>query len=78
MLSEGLGLMVAGIGVVFAFLALMVLIMNLAAMFFEKFADCFQDEVVPTVKPRKAAIKQSDDELAEIAAAIAAVKACAG
>lgn len=78
MLGEGLGLMAAGISVVFAFLTLMVLLMNLAAMFFEKFADWFEEEVIPSAKSGKAVIQQSDNELAEIAAAIAAVKACVG
>ncbi len=78
MLIEGLGLMVTGMGVVFAFLTLLVLAMNVSARFFEKFADKFVDEGIPTVKPKKAVIQQPNDELAEIAAAIAAVKACTG
>lgn len=78
MLTEGLGLMVAGMGVVFSFLTLLVLTMNVTAMFFEKFADHFQDEAVPSGKSKKVVVQQSDDELAEIAVAIAAAKACAG
>ena len=78
MINEGLSLMVTGMGVVFAFLTLLVLSMNLAAGFFQKFADLFEEEPLPSAKPRTAVIQQSDDELAEIAAAIAAVKACTG
>ena len=78
MLIEGLSLMFTGMSVVFAFLTLLVLSMNLAAGFFEKFSDMFEEAPLPSAKPRKAVIQQSDDELAEIAAAIAAVKACTG
>lgn len=78
MISEGLSLMVTGMGVVFAFLTLLVLCMNLAASFFEKFSDLFVDDPLPAAKPKTAATGQSNDELAEIAAAIAAVKACTG
>ncbi|MBU1171734.1 MAG: OadG family protein [Proteobacteria bacterium] len=77
MLTEGLGLMVAGMGVVFAFLTLLVLSMNASAKFFEIFADYFV-EVVPVVKSKAAVVRQSDDELAAVAVAIAAAKACAG
>ena len=77
MLIEGLGLMVTGMCVVFAFLTLLVLSMNISARFFETFADKFADDVPTPVKPKTAVIQQSD-ELAEIAAAIAAVKACTG
>lgn len=78
MLTEGLGLMVAGMGVVFAFLTLLVLAMNAASKFFEVFADYFQEEVVAAAPAKKAVVQQSDDQLAEIAIAIAAAKACAG
>ncbi len=80
MLIEGLGLMVTGMCVVFSFLTLLVLAMNVSARFFETFADKFEDEVPKAAKPKTAVIQKSgsDDELAEIAAAIAAVKACTG
>lgn len=79
MLTEGLGLMVAGMGVVFAFLTLLVLAMNASAKFFEIFADYFVEEApAPAVKPKAAVVQQSEDELAAVAIAIAAAKACAG
>jgi oxaloacetate decarboxylase gamma subunit len=76
MLTEGLGLMVAGMGVVFAFLTLLVLAMTASAKFFEIFADYFV-EAVPAVAPKATVVRQSDDELAAVAVAIAAAKACA-
>lgn len=79
MLTEGLGLMVAGMGVVFAFLTLLVLAMTAAAKFFEIFADYFVEEAPkPVTKPKAAVVRQSEDQLAEVAVAIAAAKACAG
>ena len=79
MLTEGLGLMVAGMGVVFAFLTLLVLAMTVSAKFFEVFADYFVEEApAPVAKPKATVVQQSEDELAEIAVAIAAAKACAG
>ena len=79
MLTEGLGLMVAGMGVVFAFLTLLVLAMNASAKFFEMFADYFVEEApAPAAKPKAAVARQSnEDEFAAIAIAIAAAKACA-
>jgi oxaloacetate decarboxylase (Na+ extruding) subunit gamma len=76
MLMEGLGLMVAGMGVVFAFLTLLVLAMNASAKFFEIFADYFvEPETAPAVKPKATVVRQSEDELAAVAIAIAAAKA---
>lgn len=74
MLAEGFGLMFAGMGVVFSFLVLMVLLMNGAAKFFETFAHWFEEE--PVVAPRQMVVKPSEDELASVAVAIAAAKHC--
>ncbi len=76
MLTEGLGLMVTGMGVVFAFLTLLVMTMLASAKFFDRFSDYFQEET-PEQKPRTGGPQQSEDVLAEIAVAIAAAKACA-
>jgi sodium pump decarboxylase gamma subunit len=76
MLAEGFELMVAGMGVVFAFLTLMVVLMNGAAKFFETFAHWFEEEE-QVVAPRPAVVKPSEDELASVAVAIAAAKKCA-
>lgn len=75
MIVEGLGLMVAGMGVVFAFLTLLVYAMKISAKVLVRFADA---EVTgrPMVKTPTAVLQQAGDELAEIAVAIAAVKAC--
>jgi len=73
MIAEGFGLMIAGMGVVFAFLTLMVLLMNGAAKFFETFAHWFEEEQ-QVAAPRPAVVKPSDDELASVAIAIAAAK----
>ena len=81
MLTEGLYLMVTGMSVVFAFLSLLVLAMNISAGFFNSFSSIFGDDVVPsspTSKKTTGTILQPSDELAEVAVAIAAVKACTG
>ena len=76
MLAEGFRLMFVGMGVVFAFLVLMVLLMNGAAKFFETFAHWFEEEE-QVVAPRQMVVKPSEDELASVAVAIAAAKNCA-
>ena len=76
MLAEGFGLMFAGMGVVFSFLILMVLLMNAAAKFFETYAHWFEEEE-QVVAPRPVVVKPSEDELASVAVAIAAAKNCA-
>ncbi len=76
MLAEGFGLMFAGMGVVFSFLVLMVLLMNGAAKFFETFAHWFEEEE-QVVAPRQMVVKPSEDELTSVAVAIAAAKNCA-
>lgn len=75
MIVEGLGLMVAGMGVVFAFLTLLVYAMKISAKV-ERFADA-EVKSGPLGTTKTAVIQQAGDELAEIAVAIAAVKACA-
>jgi sodium pump decarboxylase gamma subunit len=77
MLNEGLGLMVAGMGVVFAFLFLLVIAMQLSAKFFEVFKDYFPEELPQVKAVTGTVLAQSNDKLAEIAVAIAAVKAYA-
>ncbi|BCS98004.1 hypothetical protein DSLASN_36360 [Desulfoluna limicola] len=76
MIVEGLGLMVAGMGVVFAFLTLLVYAMKISAKVLERFADA-EVKSGPLGTTKTAVIQQAGDELAEIAVAIAAVKACA-
>ena len=76
MIIEGLGLMIAGMGVVFAFLTLLVCTMKVSAKALARFADA--DETVgPLVKTTTATTTAAADNLAEIAVAIAAAKACA-
>ena len=78
MIVEGLGLMIAGMGVVFAFLTLLVAAMKVSAKVLERFADA-DVTVEPLVKPTTAttAKAKAKDNMAEIAVAIAAAKACA-
>ncbi len=68
-MAEGFVLLIIGMVTVFAFLQLMVMIMNLSAKFFIKFAHLF-----PEAKSVPAAPAPSFD-FTEIAVAIAAVKA---
>ena len=78
MLSEGLGLMAAGMGMVFAFLILLVLVMKASAKLFSHFPGspdkitakhCAETGNASHRKPHR------KPELEEIAAAIAAAKA---
>lgn len=75
MIAEGFGLMFAGMGVVFAFLVLMVLLMNGAAKFFETYAHWFEEEE-QVVAPRQVFVKPVEDELTSVAVAIAAAESC--
>ena len=69
-MAEGFVLMVVGMTVVFAFLALMIGAMNLCAMFFIRFAHLFPDApAATTAKP----VRKTDD-FTEIAVALAAIK----
>ncbi|MBN2530641.1 MAG: OadG family protein [Deltaproteobacteria bacterium] len=67
MIGEGLELMVAGMSVVFLFLALMVLVMNLSAGILKRFDK--PEEAIQTAGAGKAG-----DPMAEVAIAIAAVQ----
>ncbi|MGE4299056.1 MAG: OadG family protein [Desulfovibrionaceae bacterium] len=77
MIEQGFILMVSGMGVVFLFLTLMVLVMHITAAFFKKYAHLF-----PEVQPAKAAMARPaavagaphSDDTVDIAVAIAAVK----
>ena len=73
MLSEGLGLMAAGMGMVFAFLILLVLVMKASAKLFSHFPDSQNKDIAkPTAGAGGTSHKTLD--LKEIAAAIAAAK----
>ncbi len=73
LLMQGIVLMVIGMATVFAFLVLLILAMNGSAAFFRKFAHLFPEEQVQA--PRAA---QAADPMAEIAIALAAIKAKRG
>lgn len=73
LLMQGIVLMVIGMATVFAFLVLLILAMNGSAAFFSKFAHLFPEE---TQTPVKAA--RSADPVAQIAVALAAIKAKRG
>lgn len=71
---EGVILMFVGMSVVFMFLVLMVYTMQASTAFFQKFAHLFPEpEPAKKAKPARAAGGANDN--AEIAIAIAAVKA---
>lgn len=74
LILDGLVLMVVGMSVVFAFLALLISAMNLSATFFIRFAHLFPEA------PAKAAAQpaQKADDCTAIAVAIAAIKARIG
>ncbi len=73
MMMQGVVLMVIGMATVFAFLVLMILAMSCSATFFRKFAHLFPEE--QAAAPKKAA---AVDPVAEIAVALAAIKAKRG
>ena len=69
MMTEGIQLMIIGMGVVFSFLILLVLAMQASAAFFKKFGHLFPEEIT-AAKPTKKV-----QDLSDVAVAIAAVKA---
>lgn len=73
LLEQGSVLMIIGMATVFAFLVLMVLVMNSTAAFFSKFAHLFPEEQ-PAVAKKATPV----DPGAEIAVALAAIKAKRG
>jgi sodium pump decarboxylase gamma subunit len=73
LLMQGIVLMVIGMATVFAFLVLMIVAMNGVASFFRKFAHLFPEEAAPASGKGAAA-----DPVAEIAVALAAIKARRG
>ena len=70
MILEGLELMLVGMGVVFAFLLILVGAMHLTALFFQRFKHLFPEETPPTAGLERRGADDSD-----IAVVIAAVKA---
>ncbi len=73
LLMQGVVLMVIGMATVFAFLVLLILAMNGSAAFFKKFAHLFPEEQAVESKAAPAA-----DPVAQIAVALAAIKAKRG
>jgi sodium pump decarboxylase gamma subunit len=70
---EGFVVMVVGVTVVFAFLGLLVLVMQMSALFFTRFAHWFPDAPMAVEMP-----KSNATDLTKVAVAIAAVKAHIG
>jgi oxaloacetate decarboxylase (Na+ extruding) subunit gamma len=71
-MAQGLVLLVIGMATVFAFLVLLVIAMQLSAVFFKKFAHLFPEEVVQT------ATAPAANPAAAIAVALAAIRAKRG
>ena len=71
MLFEGINLMVVGMTTVFSFLALLVIVMQASARFFERFGDQWPDAAVATGRPDSTPGTQHE-EIAVILAAITA------
>lgn len=72
LLMQGIVLMIIGMATVFSFLVLMIITMNCSAGFCKKFAHLFPEEAPPASK------KAATDPVAEIAVALAAIKAKRG
>ncbi|MCF7817679.1 MAG: OadG family protein [Kiritimatiellales bacterium] len=73
LLMQGIVLMVIGMATVFSFLMLLVVAMNGSAAYFRKFAHLFPEAVKTPAKKTSAT-----DPVAEIAVALAAIKAKRG
>jgi oxaloacetate decarboxylase gamma subunit len=73
LLMQGVTLMVIGMATVFSFLVLLILAMSGSAAFFRKFAHRFPEEVKAT-----STAAPKSDPVAEIAVALAAIKAQRG
>ena len=73
LLMQGVTLMVIGMATVFSFLVLLILAMSSSAAFFRKFAHLFPEEVQEAAK-----VDSKSDPVAEIAVALAAIKAKRG
>ena len=71
MLFEGINLMVVGMTTVFSFLALLVIVMQVLARFFERFGDQWPDAAVATGDSDSTPGTQNE-EIAVILAAITA------
>lgn len=67
-MEEGVELMVIGMGVVFAFLVLLVVFMTLSGVFFRRMAHLFPEPEVPVAAPAR----KSSDAGAKMAVALAA------
>lgn len=67
LIAEGLWLMIVGMFVVFSFLILLVITMNLSAVFFEWFGDYFPE---PTLQESKPASSENQSEIAAVLAAV--------
>lgn len=71
--TQGIVLMVIGMATVFAFLVLLILAMSGSAAFFSKFAHLFPEEQKAAPKA-----KVATDPVADIAVALAAIRAKRG
>lgn len=70
LLLSGIRLMVLGMGMVFLFLALMIISMNIMEKVLRPFAHIFQAPAKPALR---ASVKSSDEDIALVAVAAAAV-----
>ena len=65
-LSQGLVLMMAGMGIVFLFLTVLIFVTRLASAFVARF-----DHLLPDAAPKKPAARPAEDDDANVALAIA-------
>jgi len=71
MLAQGITLMIAGMGTVILFLSLMVFVMYLTGVYFQKHVDRFREQSEPVSRIQRISSDNSD----EIAAVVAALTA---
>ncbi len=72
--EDGIVIMLIGMGVVFAFLTIMVFVMNLNAIIIKKLNEIFPEELPQQTKPTRKSLQDEDDKIA-LAIAIATAKA---
>lgn len=72
MIGEGFELMLVGMGVVFSFLVLLVVVMTLTGAFFQKYADRFPEPEPEAPRPSGEGAQAAGDARAKVAAAVAA------
>ena len=74
-LHVGCAIMLIGMGVVFSFLVVQIMVMNISAIVIKKLNELFPEEIPQQNKSKKKQKTQNEDELVAVAIAAALAKA---